>query len=222
VLLALAFYPFVETGWTSALSSYGTRWRFNDSGFWLIDTALMKTGFSPWFCRTILPLFKDPAGQDFGKNLTYLLFPAKLVVVGLIGTLLLVKLWKKRSAPETAFAFFALFFFLSPVVHPWYLIWLLPLLPLFPRISWFYLTLVIPLSYEILLRFDGSGETWVENPEIKMMIYLPFLILYLGETLYSLKHKGSEAEESLTEEDSPPKNSGATNGCRLMDDQQAA
>ncbi|MDF1666657.1 MAG: hypothetical protein P1V97_33215, partial [Planctomycetota bacterium] len=140
VLLALAFYPFVETGWTSALSSYGTRWRFNDSGFWFIDTALMKTGFSPWFCRTILPLFKDPAGQDFGTNLTYLLFPAKLVVIGLIGILLLAKLWKKRSAPETAFAFFALFFFLSPVVHPWYLIWLLPLLPLFPRISWFYLT----------------------------------------------------------------------------------
>lgn len=208
VLLALAFYPFVEPGWTSALSSYGTRWRFNDSGFWLIDIGLMKTGISPWFCRSILPLFKDPQGQDFGKNLTYLLFPAKLVVVGLIGSLLLFQLWKKRPVIESAAAFFALFFFLSPVVHPWYLIWLLPLIPLVPRISWLYLTLVIPLSYEILLRFDGSGETWVENPKYKLMIYLPFVLLFLGESLHSWRQgpqqPGSESP-SLEMNEAPGK-----------------
>jgi alpha-1,6-mannosyltransferase len=198
LLLFLAFLPFVEPGWTSALSSYGSRWRFNDSGFWLIDTGLKASGFSAWFCRNVLTLIKDPGGHDFGVNQTYLLLPAKLIIAALIGSLLLFLLYKKRPPLESAFYFFCAFFILSPVVHPWYLIWLLPLLPLFPKISCLHLTLTIPLSYEILLRFDGSGETWLESPTNKLLIYLPFAVLAILESVWrSQRQDFGGLEESM-------------------------
>jgi alpha-1,6-mannosyltransferase len=187
LILGMSFIPFIELGWTSALTSYGTRWRFNDSGFWLVDSGFQVSGFSAWFCRTILPLVKSTEGQDFGVNESYLLYPAKLAVMAIIASFLLYSLWKQKPLLETVFSFFALFFFFSPVLHPWYLIWLVPLLPLSPRPSWLYLTLAIPLSYEILLRFDGSTETWIENPSIKLLIYLPFLALFAFEKWQSWK-----------------------------------
>jgi hypothetical protein len=63
----------------------------------------------------------------------------------------------------------------SPTVHPWYGLWLLPFALLLPGAApavWF--TLLLPLSYVVLEGWLGAG-TWREVYPVTVLIYLPLL-----------------------------------------------
>jgi alpha-1,6-mannosyltransferase len=85
--------------------------------------------------------------------------PARKVV----GVLLLV--WAAGltvAAPRPAEGFALLFVglvVLSPVVHPWYGLWLLVFLPLFPRLDLALLTGLLPLSY-LAWTAEQNGGPW--------------------------------------------------------------
>jgi hypothetical protein len=63
---------------------------------------------------------------------------------------------------------------LTPTLHPWYLLWLLPLLTIQPRPAWMYLTGAISLSYIFYIV-----------PTTRLLIgaveYLPFFALLLWQ-----------------------------------------
>ncbi len=91
---------------------------------------------------------------------TYIGFhPARLVVAAL----LLLWAGKLLTQPiEPARGFMLLFvglILLSPVVHPWYGLWLIAFLPLFPRVSVMLFTVLLPLSY-LVWAAEGSGKGW--------------------------------------------------------------
>ena len=61
----------------------------------------------------------------------------------------------------------------SPTVYPWYLLWMVPLLCIYPNRSWIAFTGLVALSYLVWVEYDRSGAwnipTWLLAAE-----YVPF------------------------------------------------
>lgn len=184
LVLAALFLPYLGDGWTEALGKYGAQWRFNDSGFWLLDASLKKIGVSQGFSRHVIGALVDSGGADLAFHQTYLLVLPKLLIAGGLCGLLGLAWWRRWPLERTVFAFFAAFFLFTPVLHPWYLLWIVALLPLRSSPAFLALSLSAPLSYEVLLRFDGRGETWSEALWVKALIFgAPLLAFALSTAL---------------------------------------
>lgn len=153
----------------TGVGAFAAAWRFNDGGFLALDTALRGLGVSPAVLRA-LDLPPD--------HLSWLQAPAK-VAAGALAAALVARLALRRAPPaRAAFAAGAAFLALSPVVHPWYALWVLPFLALRRRGAgpWLLLSLALPLSYVVVLRYDGADPaTWVEEPWVRAVVYLPAL-----------------------------------------------
>lgn len=181
VVLALPYLRGLAAPAETGLGAYASTWRFNDGGFLALTTALEGLGLSQAFCRHVLPRLIDvEPGVDPALHATWLQLPAKLVA-GALALALVVHLARAARREEdlapAAFAAAGAFLLLSPVVHPWYALWIVPLLALRPRGAgpWLLLSLALPLSYEVLLRYDGSSGTWLESPWVRTCIHLPVL-----------------------------------------------
>ena len=77
---------------------------------------------------------------------------------------------------------------LTPVLHPWYLCWIVPFLVIFPNRAWIYFTGSVFLSYSILKGYAETG-VWEENPVVKLFEYLPFYILLLYDAARGYRAK---------------------------------
>src|SRR5262249_35426373 len=81
---------------------------------------------------------------------------------------LAVRTWRGGLELERAILLFTgTGLLLSPTLHPWYLLWILPWLALFPSPAWLALTGLAPLAY--------LGSPWVVWAE-----YVPFFALLAG------------------------------------------
>jgi hypothetical protein len=60
------------------------------------------------------------------------------------------------------------------VVHPWYVIWLLPAVLLAGHPAWWIWSLTVPLAYLPLSGYLESG-IWTESATIRLLEYLPVL-----------------------------------------------
>jgi alpha-1,6-mannosyltransferase len=65
----------------------------------------------------------------------------------------------------------------SPVVHPWYVCWLIPCLAFYPSKPWIFFSGWIAVSY--LIRFLFPTGEWHEPLWLKLLVYLPFYLLLL-------------------------------------------
>jgi hypothetical protein len=65
----------------------------------------------------------------------------------------------------------------SPVVHPWYLCWVIPFLCFHPSRPWLFFTGWIALSY--LIRYLFPGGVWGQVLWLKLLVYVPFYALLL-------------------------------------------
>ncbi|HLG21099.1 MAG TPA: hypothetical protein VI895_14965 [Bdellovibrionota bacterium] len=65
-----------------------------------------------------------------------------------------------------------LFLLLSPVVYPWYTLWLLPFLVFEARVEWIYFTLAIASSYAVLPNYLNA-HVWREPVWPSLLTYLP-------------------------------------------------
>lgn len=107
---------------------------------------------------------------DFDPNL------AARACVLVVCSAVILYLWRRGgSLPGRALVALALFLLLSPTIHPWYLLWLVPLLgdrlsP--PLLLW---TATVLLSYHVLPLYDASGK-WLEVGRVKGLEYAPVLI----------------------------------------------
>jgi hypothetical protein len=152
-LLVAAFYLPFQLGGVNALGSlsvFAAKWRSNDFLFGF----LLGTG--------------DPGEQE--------LLQAKR-----IGAVLIVVVWvwlllRRRSLPSIFAWSVGAILLVSPVVHPWYVLWLLPAAVLLPHPAWWVWTLTVFLAYEPLSGFRADG-VWEESMAIKSLEYLPVLLL---------------------------------------------
>lgn len=69
---------------------------------------------------------------------------------------------------------------LSPVVHPWYALWLLPFLCFFPHPAGLAFTGLVALSYAVLAVYDRTG-VWALPPWVPVVEYgTAYGLLFLG------------------------------------------
>lgn len=107
--------------------------------------------------------------------------PARVLCFGL-GALWLVWLLWRLEQPVRGFGLLFLgMLLLSPVVHPWYGLWLLVLLPLWPRLELFALVSLLPLAY-LAWVVSAEGSDWLPPPWAAWLTYGVPLALFVWTT----------------------------------------
>jgi hypothetical protein len=176
-IMVACYLPYLSAGTNLFRSAreYAERWRFNDSVFSLLVATVDASGVSPvakqWAdARGLDSLYTQPHMIARGVAAAF-----ALVVLGLLA-------WRMDASdplalPGSIFRFTGLVLLLQPALHPWYLVWIVPWLTIFPSPAWLALTGLVCLAY-----FFGPWIRWVE--------YLPFFaLLTLG--WWFRRHDGS-------------------------------
>jgi hypothetical protein len=168
VTLALLALPYLGAGprLAGSLGEYGRRWRSNDGAFALLYAAATRvvahTRFGqrydlagePRLARLISGRDRDQVYPDEVANLAARAV-AGVIFLGAIG-------WavrRKAPAVRVAEVAFGAFVLLTPALHPWYVVWLIPLVALGGSWAWMVLAVLVPLGYRPL---DGwlAGRPW--------------------------------------------------------------
>ncbi len=115
---------------------------------------------------------------------------ARPVVVSLWMLAVVVALRRGKNLARVALWAGGAFVLLSPTVHPWYVLWAwLPALLCGVR-AWSILATLIPLSYVVLSSYDATTGAWMEPRWLPWVIYPPFFLALLSESLWDWMQPG--------------------------------
>jgi hypothetical protein len=144
IVLLLLYLPYAEAGRAllAGLSVYARTWSFNGA---LFDALAALSG-----------------GPDGAR-----------VVAAVTVALAAIFAWARNLRAETTFlGLTGLAIALSPVVHPWYVTWLLPFAAL-ARVRWpFVLAATVLIAYEVLDGYGARGA-WAPAPWAPWAVYVP-------------------------------------------------
>lgn len=148
--IVVLYLPYVGAGpqLFAGLSTYAELWRFNDALFAVLT----------WLVRS--PMV------------------AKGIAAAIILGLVVGSVRNEWTLERTAFWVTGAILILSPTVHPWYLLWMVPLVAIRPSRAWLYLTGSVFLAYYGLGAYRSDG-VWPEPLWIKLAIYAPFFVLLI-------------------------------------------
>lgn len=164
LIVGLGFLQFAEAGAQlfAGLQAYLLKWRFNDALFSLF-----------------YQLLKDPAlTQDEAALQQTKLLCALLLALAI--------LWSLKAHPDpcrSTFSILGAYLLLTPTLHPWYLMWVLPFLALFPQPAWLLFSGLVFLAYQVLNGYSNGGA-WEEQPWVLWAEYLPFYLLLAALPVY--------------------------------------
>lgn len=151
IFLVITFIPFaIDTNPFDSLMNYTKNWVFNGAGF------------------NFLALFLD-------VNSTIRI--ALLLIFVLIYLLILIF---NRSVLSSIYYSMIALFLLSPVVHPWYITWLIIPLILNFRMSGIVFLSTIALSFYTVLVYQKSG-VWQDYNLVLFLEYIPVIVLLCYE-----------------------------------------
>jgi hypothetical protein len=128
------------------LVTFAAHWRFNESLFGLLDLLLTSS------------------------------LAAKAMAALVLLFIVVQSVRKDWSLERTAFWVTGGILLLSPTVHPWYLLWMVPLVAIRFSRAWLYLTGSIFLAYFGLETFKTTG-VWPEPWWVRLVIYGPFFAM---------------------------------------------
>ena len=159
VAVALGYAPYLDAGpgmW-SGLHTFAAKWRFNDSLYGLVYSAISdpKPGWQ----------WDDEA-----------LLTARWACLGglcLVGFLAMSR-W--RDPVRITAAILGAQLLLSPTVHPWYLLWLLPFVALIPSAPWLAFSWLALLAYQVLHGYRATG-VWELATWVRWVEYVPVYAL---------------------------------------------
>ncbi|UCF19930.1 MAG: hypothetical protein JSU87_00530 [Gemmatimonadota bacterium] len=153
ILVLASYAPYISAGGDvfAGLITYAESWRFHAGIFSLLN----------W-------LVGSPA-------------LAKLIAAAAVGLLCLQSVRNEWTLERAAVWITGAILVLSPTLHPWYLLWMVPLIALAPNRAWLYLTGSILLAYYGLPTFQAEG-VWPEPWWIKLAIYAPFFALLIADS----------------------------------------
>ncbi|HXV14152.1 MAG TPA: glycosyltransferase 87 family protein, partial [Candidatus Krumholzibacteria bacterium] len=148
----LGFLPFLDAGdgLTRTLITYGSQWSFNGPPFMVLSVLL---------------------GEEARARLA-------LTVLGAI--VVLVAAMRERDIARYAFIVIGAALLLSPTVYPWYLVWIVPFLCVFPNRAWIAFTGLIGISYWVWIVYDATGAWMLPNWALALE-YVPFYGLLLWD-----------------------------------------
>ena len=145
VLLPAFYLPYMDAGpdLFRGLLVYGDKWRFNDSVFSILF------------------------------YLTDSLNVSKIIVAVLFAGLVAYCAVRITDPFRSAFILLGAYLVLTPTVQPWYLVWVIPFLCLYPNPAWVLLSGLVALSYHVVIGFVLT-ETWQEETWVRFVQYVPF------------------------------------------------
>ena len=149
----------------AGLQTYVLKWRFNDVIFSLVYEQLKRPNWE-WDDRALMQ----------GKQI-------------LAAVLALVVLWatlRRADAYGAVFVIMGAYMLLTPTLHPWYLLWILPFLPLFPHPAWIALSGGIFLAYQVLIGYSKYG-TWEEAAWVRWAEFVPFYFFLVVQAYRRLR-----------------------------------
>jgi len=165
ILAAAAFAPYA-LGSSAGLELYAESWRSGDGAFALISAATEAVMGGTW-----ARVGEDTITRDA---------VARAVVAVVFAALFALRL-RKRPGIEDAALVLLLLLLLSPTLHPWYALWLLPFAVLVPRWAppMLWLIAAAPLLHHPgwLALEDG---VWRELPGLLALVHLPAWALLLA------------------------------------------
>ncbi|MEW6744039.1 MAG: glycosyltransferase family 87 protein [Planctomycetota bacterium] len=170
VVLALAYAPFLDSGALRGLQTYGEHWSFNSPAYDAARQAadVLREGIINVTVRW-LSRFQ---GIAYGINPELL---ARLLLALAYFAVLVPLLRGKGDLPRRLLLAYAFFILLSPTIHPWYLLWLVPLLALRPLPSLILFTSTVTLSYLTVERFRLEG-VWLEETWVRWVEFFPVIV----------------------------------------------
>jgi len=183
VTIVLAYLPFaigVEhlSRLFGGLSEYANRWRSNDSFFILlyeltgvVQGWLRALGVDAWWV--------SPDQQRWA---------AKIPLYGVLAIGALIVYVVDKDPNRVPVALLALLFVVAPVVHPWYVCWVVPFLAVVPSPALFALIAGVPLSYHTLVGWN-TEHVWNEIGSYKLVEYTPFYA-FLALAAWNWVYKG--------------------------------
>ncbi len=162
------------------LGQYATRWDFNSPAY-AAAVKLMDVSDLPRIAKDAFLSFKARRGHP---PWTLKVFPyfysaffARVLLALLLAVILLGIALRVRDMEAGVFASLAALLLLSPTLHPWYLLWVLPFAAARREPAFLFLSFCAPLSYALLYPLPGVSRGLVYAGE-----FLPFAAL-LGWTL---------------------------------------
>jgi len=132
--------------------AYAEHWRFNDALYWLLTGG----GLSPG--------------------------GARLALATAVAALAFLAAWRVRDPVGAAGCAVVAGVALSPTVHPWYALWLVPFLPFLPRAvrsGALVLVALLPLSYAAAWTEATSG-TWAEPGWLRPAVWVPVAVAWIA------------------------------------------
>jgi len=193
LIIVLLLLPFMFSGVIPlpGLFSYINRWEFN-SGLYQFITSVFSLINVKEYNWLILNFSGYQESFYISHGFYYKLSALLIFLVVLVDQ---VKKLKATSAfrsinyIQRSFILTALFLLLTPTLHPWYLIWIIPFLVFVPNISWIIFTLLIQTSYFVLKDYS-MYSIWKESIWVLLIQYIPVYALLIWEYLDRRKIRG--------------------------------
>lgn len=169
------------------IGQYATRWEFN-SALYPPTVRLVEVLRLPERAKDAFLSLKEklhhPAWSQAVFPFFYSAFFARVLLgVALLGALLLIA-WRVEALEGSVFASMAALLLLSPTLHPWYLLWVLPFAARRREPAFLWLSFCVPLAYALLYFQSAIPGGLVYGFE-----YVPFSIL-LVRSLWKFQRKG--------------------------------
>ncbi|MGH7176621.1 MAG: glycosyltransferase 87 family protein, partial [Tepidisphaeraceae bacterium] len=168
-------------GYVATLYTFATNWEFNGSIFEL---------FTHWFGQ----------GSD-GWAMVHAKQHARILASAVVAVTALIAWFARGSVASSAYWLFLVAALVSPVVYPWYLLWLLALVPVLRgQAGW--ATLVwsgtVVLSYVVWHR-----PTWRVPPSIAVLEYSPVFAALLIESALVIRRAIIARQDRSSEPSAP-------------------
>lgn len=144
----LAYLPFVAD---AGLEVFGSLWTY--LGTWQYNGSVFQ----------LLALFMEPSHSRI------------VCLVGFVLAVSAILFARRKSANwlKTSLYLFVCYVVFAPSLFPWYLVWMLPLLVLYPNPALLSLSGTIFLSYYVLIGYYADGE-WSKQGWVVIVEYVPF------------------------------------------------
>lgn len=182
VLIAAAYWPFRAAGGdlVSGLREYAAHWHGNESIFGVVRAALALVDPAPAL-KSMIVFVRARVPWSGPLDLLYpYVYPTPLAKAACALALLgcAVAIARRTVDPlRGCYLMTGAALLLSPTLHPWYLLWILPWLCLFPSLPWILLSGLAALAYANL---GAAGRAAEPYPWVRLVEYVPFYALLLG------------------------------------------
>ena len=148
-IMAVGYLPYREAGENlfAGLLVYAEHWSFN----------------APVFC-ILSHLLESP-------------FWARAVIAVVFSGAVILFTFSRMPPIQAGFFLVGAFLLLTPTLHPWYAIWIIPFMVFYRQPAWLVFTGLIAISYQILIKYASEG-IWEEAVWVKCVLFGGFALVW--------------------------------------------